>query len=56
MRRRVYGPELLETFCVNTGPVYRHYFYVGAPGVAERVAAVLCQCYDFSTVGTYSPP
>jgi N-acetylglucosaminyldiphosphoundecaprenol N-acetyl-beta-D-mannosaminyltransferase len=32
MRRRVYGPELMETFCANTGPLYRHYFYGGGPG------------------------
>jgi N-acetylglucosaminyldiphosphoundecaprenol N-acetyl-beta-D-mannosaminyltransferase len=56
MRRRVYGPELLENFCANTGSIYRHYFYGGAPGVADRVAEVLKQRYDVRTVGTYSPP
>jgi N-acetylglucosaminyldiphosphoundecaprenol N-acetyl-beta-D-mannosaminyltransferase len=56
MRRRVYGPELVETFCCNTGPAYRHYFYGGGPGVAERVAEVLRQRYDVRTVGTYCPP
>jgi N-acetylglucosaminyldiphosphoundecaprenol N-acetyl-beta-D-mannosaminyltransferase len=56
MRRRVYGPELVETFCCNTGPFYRHYFNGGAPGVAERLAEVLKQRYDVRTVGTYSPP
>jgi N-acetylglucosaminyldiphosphoundecaprenol N-acetyl-beta-D-mannosaminyltransferase len=56
MRRRVYGPELMETFCANTGPLYRHYFYGGAPGVAVRVAEVLRQRYQVRTVGTYSPP
>jgi len=56
MRRRVYGPELLEKFCCNTGPFYRHYFYGGGPGVAERVAEVLRRRYDVRTVGTYSPP
>ena len=34
MRRRVYGPELMETFCAQTGAKYRHFFYGGAPGVA----------------------
>ncbi len=29
MRRRDYGPELMETFCRTTGPLYRHYFYGG---------------------------
>ena len=56
MRRRVYGPELLETFCANTGPIYRHYFYGGGPGVAERVAEVLRRRYEVRTVGTYTPP
>jgi N-acetylglucosaminyldiphosphoundecaprenol N-acetyl-beta-D-mannosaminyltransferase len=56
MRRRVYGPELLKTFCVNTGPIYRHYFYGGAPGVAETLARRLRRFYDVRTVGTYSPP
>ena len=56
MRRRVYGPELLEKFCCNTGPFYRHYFYGGGPGVAQRVAEVLRRRYDVRTVGTYSPP
>jgi N-acetylglucosaminyldiphosphoundecaprenol N-acetyl-beta-D-mannosaminyltransferase len=56
MRRRVYGPELLEKFCCNPGPFYRHYFYGGRPGVAERVAEVLRRRYDVRTVGTYCPP
>jgi N-acetylglucosaminyldiphosphoundecaprenol N-acetyl-beta-D-mannosaminyltransferase len=56
MRRRVYGPELLETFCCNTGPIYRHYFYGGGPGVADRVADALKQRYDIRIAGTYCPP
>jgi N-acetylglucosaminyldiphosphoundecaprenol N-acetyl-beta-D-mannosaminyltransferase len=56
MRRRVYGPRLLESFCCNTGPFYRHYFYGGRPGVAERVAEVMKKRYDVRTVGTYCPP
>jgi N-acetylglucosaminyldiphosphoundecaprenol N-acetyl-beta-D-mannosaminyltransferase len=56
LRRRVYGPELLETFCRKTGPRYRHYFYGGGPGVADRLAEVLGQRYGVRTVGTYSPP
>jgi len=56
MRRRVYGPELMETFCRKTGPLYRHYFYGGGPGVADRLAEVLKQRYDVRTVGTYTPP
>ena len=32
LRRRVYGPELFQTFCAITGSRYRHFFY-GAPRV-----------------------
>jgi len=56
MRRRVYGPELMETFCRKTGPLYQHYFYGGGPGVAERLADILKQRYGVRTVGTHSPP
>jgi N-acetylglucosaminyldiphosphoundecaprenol N-acetyl-beta-D-mannosaminyltransferase len=56
LRRRVYGPELMETFCRATGPRYRHFFYGGAPGVAELLAAVLKQRYGLNAVGSYSPP
>jgi N-acetylglucosaminyldiphosphoundecaprenol N-acetyl-beta-D-mannosaminyltransferase len=56
LRRRVYGPELMETFCRSTGPLYRHFFYGGGPGVAQRVADVLKQRYGVNAVGTYFPP
>ena len=56
MRRRVYGPELMETFCCSTGPRYRHYLYGGGRGVADRLAEVLRRRYEVRTVGTYSPP
>jgi len=55
LRRRVYGPRLLEKFCCNSGRFYRHYFYGGAPGVAERVSAYM-ERYNVHTVGAYSPP
>ncbi len=54
--RRVYGPELMETFCRKTGAQYRHFFYGGAPGVPERLAEMLQQRYRIRVVGTYSPP
>ena len=38
LKRRVYGPELMETFCEKTGAKYRHFFYGGAPGVAESLS------------------
>ncbi|MEJ2008418.1 MAG: WecB/TagA/CpsF family glycosyltransferase [Acidobacteriota bacterium] len=56
MRRRVYGPELMETFCRQTGPLYRHFLYGGKPGVAERLADTLKKRYGVRTVGIYSPP
>jgi N-acetylglucosaminyldiphosphoundecaprenol N-acetyl-beta-D-mannosaminyltransferase len=56
MRRRVYGPELMETFCSQTGPLYRHYLYGGAPGVADRLAETLKERYGVRVVGTYCPP
>jgi N-acetylglucosaminyldiphosphoundecaprenol N-acetyl-beta-D-mannosaminyltransferase len=56
MRRRVYGPELMGIFCANTGPYYRHFFYGGGPGVADRLAEKLHQRYGVRTVGSYSPP
>src|SRR6266849_2397914 len=40
MPRRVYGPELFATFCEQTASKgYRHFFYGGAPGVAEDLAS-----------------
>jgi N-acetylglucosaminyldiphosphoundecaprenol N-acetyl-beta-D-mannosaminyltransferase len=56
LRRRVYGPELMETFCRGTGPRYRHFLYGGADGVAARLADVLHQRYGTQIVGTYCPP
>lgn len=56
LKRRVYGPELMQTFCEQTGAKYRHFLYGGAPGVPEHLAAVLRVRYGISVVGTYSPP
>jgi len=56
MRRRVYGPELMEAFCRETGPRFRHFLYGGAPGVPERLAQVLRQRFETRVVGTFSPP
>jgi N-acetylglucosaminyldiphosphoundecaprenol N-acetyl-beta-D-mannosaminyltransferase len=56
--RRVYGPELIETFCAQTeGKRYRHFFYGGAPGVAEGLAQKFAaQHKEISVAGTYCPP
>jgi len=54
--RRVYGPELMETFCRVTGSKYRHFFYGGAPGVADYLALVEQERYGIRIAGTHCPP
>jgi len=56
LRRRVYGPELLDTFCRATGGRYSHFFYGGAPGVAEKLGEILQRRFGIRVGGTYSPP
>jgi N-acetylglucosaminyldiphosphoundecaprenol N-acetyl-beta-D-mannosaminyltransferase len=56
LQRRVYGPELLETFCAQTGSEYRHFFYGGAPGVAAQLAFLEHQRHGIQVAGVYSPP
>jgi N-acetylglucosaminyldiphosphoundecaprenol N-acetyl-beta-D-mannosaminyltransferase len=56
MRRRVYGPELTDTFCQETGGKYRHFFYGGAPGVADSLARAMQDRYGVRVAGTYCPP
>lgn len=56
LKRRVYGPELMETFCRSTGSTYRHFFYGGADGTAERLAHSLHERHGIVVVGTFAPP
>jgi N-acetylglucosaminyldiphosphoundecaprenol N-acetyl-beta-D-mannosaminyltransferase len=56
MPRRVYGPELTESFCGATGAKYRHFFYGGAPGVADELGRQLQRRYGIRVAGTYCPP
>jgi len=56
MKRRACGPELFETFCRETGSKYRHFFYGGAPGVADLVARSLQERHRIQIAGTYCPP
>lgn len=56
LKRRVYGPELMETFCRETGVKYKHFFYGGVPGVPKRLAKILKQRYGLRVVGMLSPP
>jgi N-acetylglucosaminyldiphosphoundecaprenol N-acetyl-beta-D-mannosaminyltransferase len=58
LRRRVYGPELMLEFCRATAARgLRHYFYGGAPGVADALAAQMAERFPGLIVaGTCSPP
>lgn len=56
LKRRVYGPELMETFFKQTGGRYRHFFYGGAPGVAEKLAEVTTKKFGINVVGIHCPP
>jgi N-acetylglucosaminyldiphosphoundecaprenol N-acetyl-beta-D-mannosaminyltransferase len=56
LKRRVCGSELMTTFCQATGNAYRHFFYGGAPGVAEKLARTLQEKYGIQVAGTYTPP
>ncbi|KRT66112.1 MAG: glycosyl transferase WecB/TagA/CpsF family protein, N-acetylglucosaminyldiphosphoundecaprenol [Candidatus Dadabacteria bacterium CSP1-2] len=57
LKRRVYGPELMETFLKETGPKYRHFLYGGAPGVPERLFGIFSKRFQgIRFVGVHSPP
>jgi len=55
---RVYGPDLMLACCrASVSRGYRHYFYGGAAGVPERLAARLQERFaGLKIVGTWSPP
>ncbi len=55
MRRRVYGPELMKAVMEAT-PGMRHFFYGGAPGVAEDLAQRMRERYGIEIAGTHTPP
>lgn len=56
--QRVYGPDLLLAVCeVSSRKGYRQYFYGGAEGVPERLAAALAdRCPGLQVAGVESPP
>lgn len=56
LKDRVCGSDLMQTFCRVTGGAYRHFFYGGGAGVAERLANSLHQKYGIVIAGTYTPP
>jgi N-acetylglucosaminyldiphosphoundecaprenol N-acetyl-beta-D-mannosaminyltransferase len=55
---RVYGPDLMLAFCeYSAARGYRHFFYGGAPGVAQELATTLKARYPgLQVAGTNSPP
>jgi len=58
LKRRVYGPELMLSFCEATAKKgYRHFFYGGVDGVAPLLADKLQNRFPGLVVaGTYTPP
>jgi N-acetylglucosaminyldiphosphoundecaprenol N-acetyl-beta-D-mannosaminyltransferase len=56
LHRRVYGPELMQTFCREVGSCYRHFLYGGKPEVTALLAKTLETTYGMNVVGQYSPP
>src|SRR5207248_2096679 len=56
LARRVYGPELMETFWFTSTTRYRHFFYGGIPDVAALLGDVLKKKYGIAIAGSYSPP
>lgn len=55
---RVYGPDLMLAVCEQSlRHGWRHYFYGGAPGVAEELARCLGDRFPgLEVAGTYCPP
>lgn len=56
--KRVFGPDLMLRICEISGKKgYRHFFYGGGPGVAEKLQQVLMDRFPgLKVVGTYTPP
>lgn len=55
---RVYGPDLMLGLCQHSLSLgYRHYFYGGSEGVAQRLADRLCARFPgMKVAGVYAPP
>ena len=58
MRRRVYGPELMMTFCQETASKgYRHFFFGGTPGLPAKLSESLRRRIPtLQVAGMCSPP
>lgn len=53
---RVYGPDFMLEFFTRTGGAFSHYFYGGAPGVAEEMVGRLRKQFpDLRVAGARSP-
>ena len=55
---RVAGPDFMPALCLATADLgYRHFFYGGKPGIAERVIANLkAASPNIQIAGSYTPP
>lgn len=55
---RVYGPDLMNSVCeMSVLKGWKHYFYGGAPDIAEALHEGLLMLYPgLNVVGTFSPP
>lgn len=57
LARRVYGPELMYEFLRATQDRrYRHFFFGGAPGIAQKMVTALGSRMEIHSAGTMSPP
>jgi len=57
LKRRVYGPELMETFFKTMGEKHTHFIYGGSPGIPEKLMERLSESYPGARfAGSYSPP
>jgi N-acetylglucosaminyldiphosphoundecaprenol N-acetyl-beta-D-mannosaminyltransferase len=56
--RRVYGPDLMRTLsALSVSRGYRHFYYGGDRGVADRLNQTLTRAYPgLQVVGTLTPP
>lgn len=55
---RVYGPDLMLALCERSAMTgHRHFFYGGAPGVADELADRMSERFPgLQVAGTHSPP
>ncbi len=55
---RVYGPDLMRAVtAMSVARGYRHFYYGGAPGLADRLAETLRYAYpELQVTGTLCPP